>query len=161
MNFSPLSSPCLTQVSPTNFSQHWPPPIWLAPRPAHCVQVPESPATSSHLSRGGTEPRAFPGPWWGNRAAGQTGYAQRRRPGSSQCTALRLWQECHSPPGCGGPLQRAGAAGRRQASGPAGTWRGCDKRCLREGAAETGREARAGIAGRKKGRERRGQRARP
>lgn len=62
MNFSPLSSPCLTQVSPTNFSQHWPPPIWLAPRPAHCVQVPESPATSSHLSRAGAlSPELFPG----------------------------------------------------------------------------------------------------
>lgn len=95
---------------------------------------------------------SFPEREAAKRVASQAGDAPRRRPaasgpGSSPCTALRLARVRHSPPGCGGPLRRAGAAGRRRASGPTGTWRGGNERCLREGAAETGREAARGGEG--------------
>lgn len=95
---------------------------------------------------------SFPEREAAKRVASQAGDAPRRRPaasglGSSPCTALRLGRVRHSPPGCSGPLRRAGAAGRRRASGPTGTWRGGNERCLREGAAETGREAARGGEG--------------
>lgn len=139
-----------------------PPPIRLAPRPAHSVQVLESPATSSTCQTAALNPAPFPGPRGGVRDS-RPGRLHPEEaphgPGLGGPSAQPLRRKCHSPPGCGGPLRRGGVAGRQRASGPAGTWRGRDERCLREGAAETAREAPAGSVGRDRGREHRGQRA--
>lgn len=155
MNFDPLSSPYhFTRVSPTNFSRRAPTPIRLAPRPGHLAQARESLATSSHLP---CPPRALSPasalPWYRKVYGVASG---RLRPEEA---AHGFWAgvlpvhgpaaglERHSPPGCGGPLPLAGAVGKRRASGPAGTWRGGDERCLPDGAAETGREAAWGGEG--------------
>lgn len=128
------ATPYLARATPRALS----PGRGIPGRPRHlpCLPRARSPAPAPGTGRGvrGRPARqATPrggGPrlrGWGPRAHGPAARAER-----------------HSPLGRGGPLLRAGAAGRRRASGPAGTWQGGDERCLREGAAETGREAAGG-----------------
>lgn len=149
---APLSlfhPPLTVQLFPTQAT-----PCGARARPSSLGAGLENPATSSHLPCAGHRaPRPSLARAGAHGPGGQAGYGQRRWPtapgqGSSQRSALRLREEQYSPPGYGGPLQRAGAAGRQLASDPAETWQGRCKRCLREGAAETRRDARAGRSGR-------------
>lgn len=123
MNFSTLSSPYLTHVSPTNFSPRQPPPIWIAPRPTHVAQVPESPATCPAVA---LSPTLFPGPGGGVRGS----RPGRLRPEEAAHSSRAAVHPVHSPAAqAGAPLTSwvwRAAAARRGRGDAAGFWPGWD-----------------------------------